>query len=64
MSNETLIEKIIAAESVIDPDAKPAIRYRVTVHTDSGQSDLWISKDAATELAAHLKALLGDDGSR
>ena len=52
-----LITKVDLVEEVIDVSAKPAIRFRVTAQTETGQLVLWISTDAFRELAAHWEHL-------
>jgi hypothetical protein len=63
--NETpLIVSAGLLEESIDLNAKPAIRYRVTAKTQTGQLVLWISKSAAQELRALLAQQLDKPDSR
>ena len=54
----SLITHIALVEETIFSRPKPAIRYRVTAETESGQLVLWISEDAAKQLRGHLEAQL------
>lgn len=61
MDQTALITAVTKAESVIIPDAKPAIRYIVETRTEAGPLELMISPRAATELVAHLQAYVSND---
>lgn len=53
MQETSLIISVPTVEEALDPLARPAIRFRATAQTETGQLVLWISTNAFRELAAH-----------
>lgn len=61
MDQTALITAVTKAESVIVPDARPAIRYIVQARTAAGPLELLLSPKAAMELVAHLHAFMAEN---
>jgi hypothetical protein len=61
MLETTLITEIELMEAVAETvaGATPAVRYRVTVMSEAGRSVLWLSENAAEQLAEYLRQLPG-----
>lgn len=63
MDQTALITAVTKAESVVVPDARPAIRYIVQTRTEAGRLELLLSPQAATDLVAHLRVFIAENSN-
>ena len=61
MDQTALITAVMKAESVVVPNAKPAIRYIVQTRTEAGPLELVMSPKAADDLVEHLRVFISEN---